>query len=257
MNILGGALFSNIGIININPDAYVLSLPFLLDSEEELDYITANITPLLDEKIEKKGFKVLIWSKAGWVNFYTKKPIYYPEDLKQYKISIVTGVGAMEQALKNSGYRMFPIDLKDLMIALDSGMVNAFFLSPLLAASGQYFALAPNMCPLKIAPVVGGLVISKRIWNKIPDQYRIQMVKIARKMADSLFIKTVQLEKEAIEEMKKNGLKVNPLPPDAMVKWKAESQKDLDVLVGKAFSKAIFDKLRQYLDRFRESRERR
>jgi TRAP-type C4-dicarboxylate transport system substrate-binding protein len=255
LNMLSGALFTNMGIININPDAYVLSLPFVLESESELDFVSGKIFPLLDENIEKKGFKVLVWSKAGWVNFYTKKPITYPNDLKQYKISIEPGVVALEQALKISGYRMIPINLKDLMIALDSGMVDAFFLSPLLAASGQYFALAPHMCPLKIAPVVGGLVVSKKVWSRVPEQYREKMVNMAKQMADALYKKTLGLEKEAIEEMKKNGLKVNLLPPDAREKWKTEARRDLDALVGKAFSKEIYDKLNQFLNQFRTSNE--
>ena len=53
-------------------------------------------------------------------------------------------------------------------MSLQSGMVEAFYLPPLVAGSGQYFPMAPHMLSLKIAPLVGGMVIVDRIWEKIP-----------------------------------------------------------------------------------------
>jgi TRAP-type transport system periplasmic protein len=135
---------------------------------------------------------------------------------------------------------------------LQSGMITAFYLPPLMAASGQYFGLAPNMCPLKIAPMVGGFLISKKIWDEIPEKYKSEMISVAKKMADNLFQKTDELEKEAMSEMIKNGLIVNQAPPDAMAKWRAAAEKGLDELIGKAFSKEIYDTLLKYIDEYRK-----
>ncbi len=250
---LGGAVFTNRGINNIYPDSYVLNIPFRMDSLEELDYIMEKMGPIFEKEIEKKGFKVIVWARAGWVHFFTRNPIQYPDDLKKHKISFTTGAPAMEQAWKQSGYHIVPNELKDMMMGLQSGMVDSFYLPPIMAASGQFFPLAPNMCPLKIAPLLGGFVISKRIWDRISDQYKEEMIVVARKMADKLYQKTIELEKEAIEEMKKHGLKINPVPPDALAKWKAASEKGMDALVGKAFSKEIFDDLVHYLSEFRQA----
>jgi TRAP-type C4-dicarboxylate transport system substrate-binding protein len=253
MGILGGAVFSNRGINNIYPDSYVLNIPFYIDSIKELDYIMEKLAPFFEKEIEKKGFKVIAWARAGWINFFTTKPIQYPEDLKKHKISFTTGAPQMEQAWKQSGYHIVPNELKDMMMGLQSGMVDAFYLPPIMAASGQFFPLAPNMCPLKIAPLLGGFVVSKRIWDRIPDQYKEEMIAVAQKMAETLYQNTLELEKEAIAEMKKHGLKINPVPPDALAKWKAASEKGMSALVGKAFSKEIFDKLVQYLTEFRKN----
>lgn len=250
---LGGAVFTNRGINNIYPDSYVLNIPFYMDSIEELDYIMEKMGPFFEKEIEKKGFKVIVWARAGWINFFTKKPVQYPEDLKKHKISFTTGAPQMEQAWKQSGYHIVPNELKDMMMGLQSGMVDSFYLPPIMAASGQFFPLAPNMCPLKIAPLLGGFVVSKRLWDQIPNQYKEEMTAVARKMADKLYQKTIELEKEAIEEMKKHGLKINPVPPDALAKWKAASEKGMSALVGKAFSKEIFDKLVHYLNEYRKS----
>jgi TRAP-type C4-dicarboxylate transport system substrate-binding protein len=249
---LGGAIFTNIGINNIYPDSNVLNIPFLFNSDKELDYILEKMKPTFEGEIEKKGFKVIAYTKAGWIYFFTKKPVTYPEDLRKHKLSFSTGARAWEEAWKKSGYQIIPSELKDLMMALQSGMVNAFYLHPLIAASGQYFALAPNMLLLKIAPLVGGVVVSEQIWKRVPDQYKEEMMAVVYKMIDRLYKETIELEKEAIQEMKKHNLQIHPLPPGALEKWRAASDKGLDVLMGRAFSKKIHDQVIQHLNDFRK-----
>jgi TRAP-type C4-dicarboxylate transport system substrate-binding protein len=253
MGILGGAVFTSIGITNIYPDSYVMAIPFSLNSEAELDHVMDKMAPIFEKGIEDRGFKLIVWAKSGWVYFFTKTPIQYPEDLKKHKLSFTTGASEMEQAWKQSGYHVVPNELKDMMMGLQSGMVDSFYLPPVLAASGQFFELAPNMCPLKIGPLVGGLVVSKRIWDSVPPQYRKEMQDVARKMAANLFQETIKLEQEALDEMKKHGLKINPVPPDALEKWKAASDKGMDALVGKAFSKDIYDTMMHHIKEFRNS----
>jgi len=252
MGTLGGAVFTNIGINNIYPDSNVLNIPFLFNSEKELDYILEKMKTTFEAEIEKKGFKVIAYTKAGWIYFFSKKPVTYPEDLRKHKLSFSTGAQVWEEAWKKSGYQVIPSELKDLMIALQSGMVNAFYLHPLIAASGQYFALAPNMLPMKVAPLVGGVVFSKKVWDEVPDQYKDQMLAVVDGMIDRLYQETVELEKEAIEEMKKHKLIINPVPPDALEKWRAVSDKGLDVLLDRSFSKKIYDQVIQHLNDFRK-----
>jgi TRAP-type C4-dicarboxylate transport system substrate-binding protein len=249
---LGGAIFTNIGINSIYPDSNVLNIPFLFNSEKELDYILEKMRPTFEGEIEKKGFKVIAYTKAGWIYFFTKKPVTYPEDLRKHKLSFSTGARIWEEAWKKSGYQMIPGELKDLMMALQSGMVNAFYLHPLIAASGQYFPLAPNMLTLKIAPLVGGVVFSERVWKRVPDQYKEEILAVVHSMIDRLYQETIELEREAIQEMKKHGLVINSVPPDALEKWRAVSDKGLDVLLGKAFSNDIYDKVIQHLKKFRK-----
>lgn len=252
MGILGGAVFTNLGITNIYPDAFVLNTPFFIDSDKEMDYVMGKMIPIFEKEIEKRGFKTILWSRAGWLNFFSKSPVIYPDDLKKHKLSFSTGAPEMEQAWKKSGFQIVPNELKDIMMGLQSGMITAFYLPPLMAASGQYFGLASHMCSLRIAPMVGGFVISKKIWDEIPDKYKSEMIAVAQKMADNLFQKTEELEKEAMTEMIKNGLIVHQVPPDAVEKWRAAADKGMDELVGKAFSKEIYDMLQQCVAEYRK-----
>jgi TRAP-type C4-dicarboxylate transport system substrate-binding protein len=254
MGILGGAVLTNRGFTNLYPDAYVLNIPFLIITKDELDYVMEKMTPVIEKEVEKKGYKVVIFCMAGWLHFFSKQPLLYPEDMKKHKLAYTTGEPRMEQAWKKSGYHIVPIEIRDMMMGLQSGMVDAFYLPPLLAGSGQYFPLAPHMCAQRIAPLVGGIVIPKRTWKKIPDKYKDDMMKVALRISIELYEKTVKLEKETIETMKEHGLKIVDIPTGAMEKWRAAAAKGMDELIGKAFSKDIYNQVRGHLENFRKSR---
>lgn len=250
---LSGAFFSNVGLTSIYSDFYALNIPLMIKSDEELNFVFKGIRPIFEEEIEKKGYKIVFWSMAGWIRFFTKTRVFEPIELKKQKLYFTTGEPIIEQSWKHCGYHIIPTELKDLMMALQSGMVNAFFLPPLVAASGQYFALAQNMMSIKVAPIYGAVVISKKKWDKIPENLRIQLLSKARIIAKSLDIETTQLEKDAIETMKKNGLKINILKEIHIKKWEKESKKNVDFLKGKTFSPDIYEKIKKLIQEFRNT----
>jgi len=248
---LGGAVLTNIGLTKIYPDAFVLSVPFAFHSEKEMEYVMEHLNPTFEREIREKGFKVIIWTMSGWVNFFSRKPVIYPQDLKNQKLAFSTGEPQMEQAWKKSGYSIVPNDLKDLMMALQSGMVDAFYLPPLVAGAGQYFPFAPHMCSLKIAPLVGGMVIMDKTWERIPDNYKPAMMDVVKRVSAKLAVQTSDLEKKALESMKKNGLVIHEPPADSLPKWKQAADKGMDELVGKVFKKEIYEKMLQLLQEYR------
>ncbi|HSQ34550.1 MAG TPA: TRAP transporter substrate-binding protein DctP [Candidatus Binatia bacterium] len=247
---LGGAVLTNIGITKINPDAFVLNTPFLFSSEKEMSFVLGRLVPIFEKQIKEKGYQTIIWTMSGWVNFFSKYPVLYPQDLKKQKLAISTGEPEMEQAWKKSGYHTVPTELKDMMMALQSGMIEAFYLPPLLAGAGQYFPFAPHMYSLKITPLVGGMVIANRVWEKIPEGFKEPMLAAVRKIEAKLTGKTDALELEALATMKKNGLIIHEAPADSLPQWKEAANKGLDELVGKVFSREIYEKLLEILKEY-------
>jgi TRAP-type C4-dicarboxylate transport system substrate-binding protein len=252
VGILGGAVLTNIGLTKIDADAFVLSTPFMFQSQEEMAYVMERLVPTFEKQIKGKGFQVIVWTMSGWVNFFSKSPVLYPRDLKNQKLSFTTGEPAMEQAWKKSGYHIVPSELKDLMMALQSGMVDAFYLPPLVAGSGQYFPLAPHMCSLKIAPLVGGMVITEKIWERIPEIFIQPMMEVVDRISKKLAGETDDLEKKALATMIKNGLIVHEAPAESLPQWKEAAAKGMDELVGKIYSRDIYEKLQQILKEYRK-----
>src|SRR5512136_1687221 len=112
-----------------------------------------------------------------------------------------------------------------MMIQLQSGAITALYLPPLMAASGQYFALAPHMLAPSMCPLVGGLVLSDRAWALIPADLRQPFLEATARAAKGLYDETMTLEADAVKMMKENGLVVHDPPASAMAKWRAAAEK--------------------------------
>jgi len=249
---LNGAVLSNMGMIKINRDLFVLSIPFLTDSDQEYQYLFDQLRPVFQKQIEEKGFKVLLWTQAGWNYFFAKGKIAYPEDLKKYKVSFTSDEPEMEQAWKKMGYQVVPGQAKDFMMSLQSGMVDAAYMPPILAGSGQYFALVPHMLNLRMAPLIGGLVLTTTVWESIPQQYHEPMIQAVLKAAERLHQSTKDLEKEALSAMQEHGLIIDDPPADAMARFREVASKGMDELTEKAFSKEIYDRVLSLLREYRQ-----
>jgi TRAP-type C4-dicarboxylate transport system substrate-binding protein len=251
---LQAATFTGMGMSYISPDVFSLSLPFLVLNDNELDFLMKKVTPGFEKLIEKKGFVVVVWMKAGWVNFFSVKPVVYPRDLKPMKLSVAENDAELLQAWRVNGYNAIPLATNDLMTALQNGMVEAFYAPPLVAASFQWFGIAQHMCGIRIAPLIGGFTLSKKTWEEIPPSLRPKLVKSAKQIVDNLYLETIMLEKSAIDTMKKHGLKIHEVPPDAAKLWLKEASNAYDVYVGKTFSREFLEKLKGYLKEYREKK---
>lgn len=254
---IDGAAVANNGLICLYRDVFALNIPLLFTSAEEFRYVFEKTKPFLEQKIENKGYKMIIWMLIGWLKFFTKEPVFYPDDLRDHKLSVDTGDQErneiIEKAWEEAGYKIVRSDFLKLKANLDLGRVNAFYLPPVLAIQGHYFPHAPNLCPLRVAPVLGGIVFSRETWDTIPEQYKDRIMEAAKRVSANLYEEIEQKENEAVKKMRKQDLIVNELPPSAHEKWYEESKRIIEPLVGKIFSKEIYEQIQFYLKEYRES----
>ena len=250
---LDAAVLTNVGMTDIVTDSLVFSLPFLVRNEEELDYVIHDLLPLFDEEFRDKGFEVLIWSKSGWINFFSNIELMTPEDLKKTRLSVSPNNPAMMEAFKALGLKVIPLGMNDTLMGLQSGMIDTFYSIPMAAAAYQWFALANHLNPINMTPVIGGIVISERTWQKIPERYhedlKLSMANVEREFVNE----TDRLNNEALRIMKDNGLKV--LSPGSEMEgvWRSFFQDSYDALVGDnlLISEKVYREMSEKLDSFR------
>lgn len=251
INQLDAAVLTGMGFTKLNPELFVLSLPFFVQDDDELLYLLAAMKDRLEQLVRDKGFEVVGWQMAGWIYFFSKNPVVYPQDLRTHKISVTADAPEISQIWKNMGFTVVPLSTLDLMSGLQSGMVNSFYSSPILAASYQWFGLAKNMTSLKLSPLVGGLVISERAWKRIPDKYKPALLASAERILAPLYAETIRLEGEAVKVMTSHGLSVHTVPPDAFKQWTDLGERGYGDVIGKTISREIYSEARGHLEHYR------
>lgn len=250
---LDATAITGIGMTSIAPNVLAVQLPMLLRNDAELDYVLNKMKPIFEEEFESKGFKVILWTMAGWAHFFAKEPIIYPEDLRNQKFFITEGSSNDALVWKKMGFHVVPLSVNDVLPALQSGMIDAVTTTPLAAAALQWFGLAKNMCGLRWAPMIGSIVISTRTWKRIPESIRPELLEAANKIERSLRVEAAIIEAQAMEIMKENGLVVNPVPPEAEKEWRKIVDNGLDMLIGKSFDRKTYDLVRSHLKDYRDN----
>lgn len=255
---LQAAALATSGIAYIYLDITALTFPNNIKTDEELRYVIKKIGPFYDEQLYKKGFKILCWSNAGWVHFFSKTSVVTPEDMKKQKLFFWGSESTYFELLKKSGFNPVPLSVTDLLPSLQTGLVTAFASPPQAALAFQWYSLALNMCSLRWQPLPGVVVITDKAWEQIPEKLRPELERRAAKIGAKIWNESVKLDNESIEVMKKHGLKVHSITPEALSQWeKMINDIGVPVLVGHRFSRETFDKINAALKEYREQKENR
>jgi len=254
VNQLQAVAISGAALPRIDTSIACLQIPLMIDSYEELDYVVERITPRLEQLVENRGFKILSWSDAGWVHFFTKKPAATVDDLRALKMLTSAGDPETEKLYKDFGFRVVPLPYTEVLMALETGLIEAVQGPPLYAMLDQWFGLARNMTDLNWTPLVGATVIRKDTWDRIPERWHAPMIEAARVAARQLQDKIRKLDAEAVPEMTKRGLRVVALDEAARAAWQAKAENAYPSLRGRYAPAELFDEVRRLRDEFRRTR---
>ena len=252
---LDAATVTSAGLSTVHAAAKAFHIPLAFASYEELDYVQSRIAKTLEATLKEKGIIVLSWGDAGWVHFFTKSPVQYPDDLRKQKLFVWAAGDAteVEELWKKMGFKPVPLSSVDMLPALQTGMITAYQAPPLAALANQWFAFTDSMTDLKWAPLTGATVISTRAWSRIPADLRPILLKLTQETGAKLRNDVRELEQNAIAAMVKRGLQVVPVPPEALKEWEALTQSVYADIRGKIVPTEYFDEVLRLRDEFRAS----
>jgi TRAP-type C4-dicarboxylate transport system substrate-binding protein len=142
---LQAAMVTTTGITEIEPGAAGLqTIPKAFRSLEEVDYIGAKLQPLLETRLEAKGFVVLFWSDTGFVRFFSKQPVVTPDDLRNTKLFVSANRSEELNIYRLVGCNPVPLEVADMLPGLQTGLIDCLCTPPTIALALQVDAAAPT-----------------------------------------------------------------------------------------------------------------
>jgi TRAP-type C4-dicarboxylate transport system substrate-binding protein len=251
---LHAAALTSVGMETIASELNALSIPFLFESWEEVDFVRDRIGPRLKKSLEDKGFIVLTWGDAGWVHFFSVTPAPRPADMQKLVLFTWGTDPRTEEMYRDAGFRVMPLAATEILQSLQTGKIQAFPAPPIAALASQWFGAAKNMTPVKFAPVIGGAIISKAAWERIDPALRPQLLKEAEEVGRIYKPKIRKLEGDAIAAMQKYGLKIAPLTPAIEREWKQTAEKVYPRLRGGYLRAQDFDEVTALVKEYRSKK---
>jgi TRAP-type C4-dicarboxylate transport system substrate-binding protein len=248
-----GALLTTYGMAELYPDSLALSMPGLIQSDAEFDTVLETVEPLIKSKLEGR-YVVLAISKGGWIRYFSRSPIAYPEDVAKLRLSLDPGDTKVARLMESVGARVVKGTTADFLLQLNSNAVDATCVSPIYIASlwSQLRGKIAYMSSYQVAPFIGAVVFDKASWEKVPAELRPQLEEVIQGMSRKIGLDSAKLEAEAIASL--DGIKSPPAPADSAAKWAKALAERRNGIIGEMFSADMLEAIDTALAKARKSK---
>jgi len=248
-----GALLTTYGLAELYPDSLALSMPSFIRNDSEFDVVLAAAEPLIRSKLEEH-YVVLAISKGGWIRYFSKAPINYPEDIDKLRLSLDPSDTKVVTLMQSVGARVVKGTVSDFLLQINSNAVDATCVSPIFIASlwSQLRGKIVYMSSYQVAPFIGAVVFNKASWEKVPPELRPQLEQVVRDMAKKISLDSAKLEADAIASL--DGIKSPPAPADSAGRWAEALEKRRSGIISQMFSADILETIDTALAKARKSK---
>jgi TRAP-type C4-dicarboxylate transport system substrate-binding protein len=156
------------------PELDVIETPYLFDTAEQADAAldSASVRQQIGQLLLAKGFVFALWAENGFRSWFTReRPIRQPSDLRGLRMR------SQESRVHIATYQAFgatpnPIDVTNVLTALQTGVVDGFDNTPLFAFATSWYQGARHLNLSRHSYQPGIVVYSAQWFNSLPLDLR-------------------------------------------------------------------------------------
>ena len=173
--------------LEIFADVYeVFSMPYLFTSEEAY-FAAMNDTDYMNKvyaSTEDTGLQVVTWYNVGTRNFYAKKPINTPDDMKGMKIRVQQSPASIKMA-KAFGAAASPMSFGEVYTAIQQGVIDGAENNELALTDNKHGEVAKYFTYSKHQMIPDVLIANYKFLNGLSDSDRKVFEKAAQISTDT------------------------------------------------------------------------
>jgi TRAP-type C4-dicarboxylate transport system substrate-binding protein len=202
----GGALTGH-GIGHIYSPARVLEIPFLFRNYAEVDHVRAQLMPEIRAGFHQNGFELLGWMEVGFVQLFSRVPIYSIADMKKRRIWMWQGDPLQTAFFTASGLSPVPLPITEVFTSLSTGLIDTTIAPPLGAIALQWFTKTPYMTNnIPITDGIGGLIVARKFFDGLPKDLQQLLRRTGDAAGARLLVETRRDNEKSLEVLKQHGV---------------------------------------------------
>jgi len=245
------AALSPLGLQEIDEAFNVFGVPFFFESEAEAVQVLEDLTPRLRAVLAENNLVLLNWGHGGWVHIFSGTSIATLDDLRGAKLFTSAGDDGAVNWYKENGFQPVPLALTDVLMGLNTGLIDAYPSSPYSALVFQWYRQTSHMLDVPLAPLFGATVMSQRAWQRISDADQKAILDVAADTQQSIFVEVPQQDDEAVREMKSRGLNVAGVSESQASALRSEAENLTASWRGSMVPRDIYDAAVEARNRYR------
>lgn len=221
------------GVATLVPEIALLSLPFLFDTAEEVDYVMdRHMLEPFRELFAAQGLRLIQWSEVGWVHLYSKTPVRLPEDTRGTRVRASSSI-ASQAFISEIGADMITLPFSDVLPGLQTGLVDAGVTTVTMYTLSGIPKVAPNYALTRHSYDMGVLLANARWMDSLTPSERAVYDKGYGDVAESrrrvrTAVSTLLLA------LPKQGVSLYEPTPEERGSWRAAARPSYEKLVQQA-----------------------
>lgn len=248
---LDAVSLTSAGLGQVLPASFVLQLPMLFSTYEELDCVREALTPRFSQYFGEKGYVFLGWGDLGFIFLFSKAPIRTQTDL-QHTLFWARIFDPIALAFTSaSGREPILLPIEKVLPALREDEVQTVYTSPLACIVYQWHTQVRYMTDLRLSAGVAVTLIDKRRFDKLSAEHQQLLRRVAHAYHDSLIAGIRQSNGEALEVLKDQGIEVVAVPHQEELKWRQVAVQVQDQFAGQLYGRELLAALRDSLENCR------
>ena len=233
-------------------DLQVYNLPLTFKSYAEVDYIRERMDDRIIEGLRTAGMDSFHLTETGFAYLLSTKLVRTVEDVKKLKAWIPEGDPIAAELIKSFGVSPIPLNIPDVLPGLQTGIINAVAVPPVVALALQWHNHVEYMLDLPLIYVYSMLAMDGKSMSSMELEDRALTIGLL----DGVFRK-VDMEnrvdnEKALAALKAQGIKI--IKPTQLEAWESIARKSIDDLVQSGgISADVVNTFQQHLIDFRSS----
>jgi len=250
---LQGGTFSPTDFQKQFPDLNLYGLPFVFESEDEVNYVRGFLDPQLKKKFEDLGYVTFGFASGGFAIIMSNEPVRGHGDLKGKKIWLPEGDLISFEAMKALQLTPYPSSLTNVLTGLQTGLIDVVAIPPAVAVALQWHTKVKYVTRVPVLYVMGFMGIQKKAFERLDaaDQH------IVREVMSNVYTRVGERSKQesenAIEALKSVGLEmVEPTPGEFERMRVVAAETNRKMAQNGMFSLEFLQQMQSHIDHYRK-----
>jgi TRAP-type transport system periplasmic protein len=179
-------------------------------------------------------------------------PVSSVGDLKKAKVWILEDSNIAKAIFQEAGVKGIPLSIPDVLVGLQTGLVEVVYIPPSAAISLQWFTKIKYITDLPLLYLAGAIVVKKETFREIPSSFQPVLMEIAKRHLSQLKIVTRNENQQALKVMSKQGIKTVTPSRDQNEEFRKLSDRAMTHPGTQSFTKKSLEEVTSLLEGYRK-----
>jgi len=167
---LHGGAFTPTDLQDRYSDVNIYGLPFLFESEGEVDYVRGQLDQKLLDGLEEAGFISFGFTNGGFAFLMSNEPVRGLDDLKGKRVWVPEGDRISYAAMDALELSPVTLPITDVMIGLQTGLIDIVAFPPTGTLALQWHTKVKYVTEMPILFSMGLMAIDAKAFGRLPEE---------------------------------------------------------------------------------------